>query len=91
MEFEKAMEKAQEYLNLQNIYSADDAEKAILVFKPYELEYAFEANAAAREGDLVFQGRYGDLYVFTCIGQMLYPRTYPWFEKQWPDWGKEQS
>ncbi len=82
-----AMFKVQEYLNLQNIYSADDAEKAILVFKPYELEYAFEANAAAREGDLVFQGRYGDLYVFTCIGQMLYPRTYPWFEKQWPDWG----
>lgn len=87
---DQAMFKAQEYLNLQNIYSVEDVERAVFVFQEPELDYAFEA-AAAGGGELIFHGQYGELYVYTSTVQLMYPRTYPWFEKQWPDWGKEQG
>lgn len=76
------MFKAQEYLNLQNIYSEEDVERAIFVFQEHELDYAFEA-AEAGGGELIFQGRYGDFYVYTSTVQLMYPRTYPWFDIQW--------
>lgn len=84
------MFKAQEYLNPQNIYSEEDVKRAIFVFTESELDYAFEA-AETGGGQLIFQGKYGDFYVYTSTVQLMYPRTYPWFEKQWPDWGKEQG
>lgn len=87
---DQAMFKAQEYLNLQNIYSVEDVERAVFVFQDFELDYAFEA-AAAGGGELNFRGQYGDYYVFTSTVQLMYPRTYPWFYKLWPDWGEEQG
>lgn len=87
---DQVMFKAQEYLNLQNIYSVEDVERAVFVFQDFELDYAFEA-AETGGGQLIFQGKYGDFYVYTSTVQLMYPRTYPWFEKQWPDWGKEQG
>lgn len=79
---EEIMFKAKPYLNIQNIYSLEDVERAIFVFTPWELDYAREAamNAGA---ELTFQGRYGELSVYTSTEQLMYPRTYPWFEKQW--------
>ena len=79
---EEIMFKAKPYLNIQNIYSLEDVERAIFVFTPWELDYAQEAamNAGA---ELTFQGRYGELSVYTSTEQLMYPRTYPWFEKQW--------
>ena len=79
---EEIMIKAKPYLNIQNIYSLEDVERAIFVFTPWELDYAQEAamNAGA---ELTFQGRYGELSVYTSTEQLMYPRTYPWFEKQW--------
>ena len=79
---DEVMFKAQEYLNLQNIYSVEDVDRAIFVFQDHELEYAFQA-AAAGEGELIFQGQYGGLYVYTSTVQLMYPRTYPWFDLQW--------
>ena len=79
---EEIMFKAKPYLNIQNIYSLEDAERAIFVFQPWELDYAHEAamNAGA---ELTFHGRYGELSVYTSTVQLMYPRTYPWFDKQW--------
>ena len=79
---EEIMFKAKPYLNIQNIYSLEDVERAIFVFMPWELDYAREAamNAGA---ELTFHGRYGELSVYTSTVQLMYPRTYPWFEKQW--------
>lgn len=85
---DEVMFKAQEYLNLQNIYSLEDVNRAIFVFQSYELDYAFEAAAAAG-AELSFHGQYGDLSVYTSTVQLMYPRTYPWFDQQWPTWGKE--
>lgn len=85
---DEVMFKAQEYLNLQNIYSLEDVNRAIFVFQSYELDYAFEAAAVAG-AELSFQGQYGDLSVYTSTVQLMYPRTYPWFDMQWPDWGRE--
>ena len=79
---EEVMFHVKEYLNPQNIYSIEDASRAIFVFMPQELEYAHEAAAYVNDS-LHFQGRYGQLYVYTCGDQLMYPRTYPWFEKQW--------
>ena len=75
---EEIMFKAKPYLNIQNIYSLEDVERAIFVFTPWELDYAQEAamNAGA---ELTFQGRYGELSVYTSTEQLMYPRTYPWF------------
>lgn len=83
---DEIMFKAQEYLNLQNIYSVEDVDRAVFVFQDFELDYALEA-AGAGEGELVFHEKYGDLYVYTSTVQLMYPRTYPWFYKLWPDWG----
>lgn len=79
---EEVMFKAKEYLNLQNIYSLEDVERAVFVFMPGELEYAREAarNAGA---ELTFHGQYGDLSVYTSTVQLMYPRTYPWFDLKW--------
>jgi hypothetical protein len=79
---DEIMFKSKEYLNIQNIYSLEDVERAIFVFQPYELDYAFEAaqNAGA---ELTFQGQYGELSVYTSTVQLMYPRTYPWFEQLW--------
>ena len=76
------MFKAKPYLNIQNIYSLEDAERAIFVFMPWELDYAREAamNAGA---ELTFHGQYGALSVYTSTVQLMYPRTYPWFDMQW--------
>ena len=87
---DETMFKAQEYLNLQNIYAEEDVERAVFVFQDFELDYAFEA-AAAGEGELIFLGQYGDFYVYTSTVQLMYPRTYPWFYKLWPDWGEDQG
>ncbi len=85
---DEVMFKVQEYLNLQNIYSLEDVDRAIFVFQPHELDYAFEAAEAAG-AELSFHGRYGDFYVYTSTVQLMYPRTYPWFDQQWPTWGEE--
>ena len=79
---EEIMFKAKPYLNIQNIYSLEDAERAIFVFMPWELDYAREAamNAGA---ELTFHGQYGALSVYTSTVQLMYPRTYPWFDMQW--------
>ena len=79
---EEIMFKAKPSLNIQNIYSLEDVERAIFVFQPWELDYAHEAamNAGA---ELTFHGRYGELSVYTSTVQLMYPRTYPWFDKQW--------
>lgn len=79
---EQIMFKAKEYLNVQNVYSLEDVERAIFVFTPGELDYAHEAagNAGA---ELTFHGQYGQLSVYTSTVQLMYPRTYPWFEELW--------
>ena len=79
---EEIMFKAKPYLNIQNIYSLEDVERAIFVFTPGELDYAHEAamNAGA---ELRFHGQYGELSVYTSTVQLMYPRTYPWFEQLW--------
>lgn len=79
---EEIMFKAKEYLNLQNIYSLEDVERAIFVFMPGELDYAREAarNAGA---ELTFCGQFGELSVYTSTVQLMYPRTYPWFDLKW--------
>ena len=79
---EEIMFKAKPYLNIQNIYSLEDVERAIFVFMPWELDYAREAamNAGA---ELSFHGQYGELSVYTSTVQLMYPRTYPWFEQLW--------
>ena len=79
---EQIMFKSKEYLNIQNIYSLEDVEQAIFVFTPGELDYAHEAaiNAGA---ELRFHGRYGELSVYTSTVQLMYPRTYPWFDQLW--------
>lgn len=79
---EQIMFKAKEYLNVQNVYSLEDVERAIFVFTPGELDYAQEAarNAGA---ELTFHGQYGQLSVYTSTVQLMYPRTYPWFEQLW--------
>ena len=76
------MFKSKEYLNVQNVYGFEDVEQAIFVFTPEELDYAHEAamNAGA---ELSFHGQYGKLSVYTSTEQLMYPRTYPWFEDQW--------
>ena len=79
---EEIMFKAKPYLNVQNIYSLEDVERAIFVFLPRELEYAHEAAANAG-AELSFQGQYGEFSVYTSTVQLMYPRTYPWFDKQW--------
>lgn len=79
---EEIMFKSKEYLNIQNVYSFEDVERAIFVFMPWELDYAHEAamNAGA---ELTFHGQYGELSVYTSTEQLMYPHTHPWFEKQW--------
>lgn len=79
---EAVMLKSKEYLNIQNVYSLEDVERAIFVFTPGELDYAHEAavNAGA---ELTFHGQYGELSVYTSTVQLMYPRTYPWFDLQW--------
>lgn len=79
---DEIMFKAKEYLNLQNIYSLEDVQRAIFVFMPYELDYAREAamNAGA---ELEFHGQYGEMLVYTSTVQLMYPRTYPWFDQLW--------
>lgn len=79
---EAVMLKSKEYLNIQNVYSLEDVERAIFVFTPDELDYAHEAavNAGAV---LTFHGQYGELSVYTSTVQLMYPRTYPWFDVQW--------
>ena len=79
---EEIMFKVKPYLNIQNIYSIEDASRAIFVFMPQELEYAHEA-ASYTNDSLHFQGQYGQFSVYTCGDQLMYPRTYPWFEKLW--------
>lgn len=79
---DEVMFKAKEYLNPQNIYSLEDVERAIFVFMPGELEYAQEAAANAG-AELTFRGRYGELSVYTSTVQLMYPRTYPWFDLKW--------
>ncbi|MGN0982303.1 MAG: hypothetical protein ACI4O0_05350 [Candidatus Limivicinus sp.] len=79
---EEVMFKVKPYLNIQNIYSIEDASRAIFVFTPQELEYAYEA-ASYTNDSLHFQGQFGQFYVYTCGDQLMYPRTYLWFEKQW--------
>jgi len=79
---DEIMFRAQEYINLQNIYSEEDVKRAVFVFQPQELEYAHEAVRAGG-GELHFAGKYGDLYVYTSTLQLMYPRTYPWFDKMW--------
>lgn len=81
---DEVMFKAQEYLNLQNIYSEEDVHRAIFVFQPSELDYAFEAAANAG-AELELLGRYGDLSVYSSTVQLMYPRTYPWFAQSWED------
>lgn len=79
---EEIMFKAKPYLNIQNIYSLEDVERAVFVFTPGDMDYAREAamNAGA---ELSFQGQYGEFSVYTSTVQLMYPRTYPWFDKQW--------
>ena len=79
---EEVMFRAKPYLNIQNVYSLEDVERAIFVFLPWELDYAHEAAANAG-AELTFHGRYGNLSVYTSTVQLMYPRTYPWFETQW--------
>lgn len=76
------MFKAKSYLNIQNVYGLEDVERAIFVFQPWELDYAHEAAANAG-AELTFHGRYGQLSVYTSTVQLMYPRTYPWFDMQW--------
>lgn len=79
---EEVMFKVKPYLNIQNIYSIEDASRAIYVFTPQELEYAHEA-ASYTNDSLHFQARFGQFSVYTCGDQLMYPRTYFWFEKLW--------
>lgn len=81
---DEIMLKALEYLNLQNLYSLEDTNRAIYIFMPWELDYAHEAaeNAGAvlTKIDEAICG--GD-NVYTSDVQLMYPRTYPWFDEQW--------
>ena len=81
---DEIMLKALGYLNLQNIYSEEDTNRAIYIFMPWEQDYAYEAaeNAGAtltRIDEEVCGGK----DIFTSDVQLMYPRTYPWFDMQW--------
>ena len=81
---DEIMLKALGYLNLQNIYSEEDTKRAIYIFMPWEQEYAQEAAGSAgatliRIDETVCGGK----DIFTSDVQLMYPRTYPWFDKQW--------
>lgn len=81
---DEIMLKALEYLNLQNLYSLEDTNRAIYIFMPWELDYAHEAaeNAGAAL-TRIDEELCGGKNVYTSDVQLMYPRTYPWFDKQW--------
>lgn len=81
---DEIMLKALEYLNLQNLYSVEDTNRAIYIFMPWELDYAYEAAENAGATLIHIDAEIcGGSNVYISDVQLMYPRTYPWFDLKW--------
>ncbi len=66
--------KLSPHINIRNIYSLDDAPRAVFVFLETELP-GMRAESAGNGTVMTPHGQYGDYYVYTASKQCLWPIT----------------
>ena len=66
--------KVSPHINIRDIYSLSDHERAIFVFQEHELEAA-RVETEANGTTLTFLGRFGEFYACRASKQLLYPIT----------------
>lgn len=71
---DECLYKLSPHINIRNIYSLDDASRAVFVFLETELP-GMREEAAGNGTEMRFQGQYGDFCVYTASKQCLYPIT----------------
>ncbi len=66
--------KLSPHINIRDVYSLADYERAIFVFLPSELE-AMRTETEANGTEMTFCGQFGDWQVYTSSKQLMYPIT----------------
>ncbi len=64
--------KLSPYINIRDIYSLDDAKRAIFVFRDSEIPL-MQLEAEGNGTEMTFRGRYGHYIVYTASKQCLWP------------------